>query len=219
VTAVGLTAIVHLLNNLFKIGLIGRNMNAPTVLRFGIPAMIGGLAGGLVLLKLSHLRPIASYTLGTDVYFVEPIKVVIGSLMLIFAVLEVAPRFHRLQFGERSLYAGGLLSGFFGGLSGHQGALRSMFLIKLGLEKKVFIATGIAIAVMVDLARLPTYLSDISQVDYRNNLWLLTVAVISAFVGAFAGNRLVRKVTIGFIQTLVAILITILAVLLISGLV
>ena len=44
------------------------------------------------------------------------------------------------------LAAGGLLSGFLGGLSGHQGALRSAFLIKCGLSKEVFIASGVVIA-------------------------------------------------------------------------
>jgi acyl-CoA reductase-like NAD-dependent aldehyde dehydrogenase len=41
------------------------------------------------------------------------------------------------------LPVGGLLSGFFGGLSGHQGALRSVFLLRAGLTKESFIATGV----------------------------------------------------------------------------
>jgi uncharacterized membrane protein YfcA len=129
----------------------------------------------------------------------------------------LVPRFQKIQFGKRALVAGGILSGFFGGLSGHQGALRSMFLVKLGLEKTTFIATGIVIAVLVDVARLPSYLGDMAQADYEENLGLLAVAVAAAFAGAFAGSRLLRKVTIGFVQTVVGLMIGVMAMLMISG--
>lgn len=46
------------------------------------------------------------------------------------------------------------MSGFFGGLSGNQGAFRSAFLIKAGLSKDAYIATGVVAAVIVDLTRL-----------------------------------------------------------------
>mgnify|MGYP000679824147 CR=1 FL=1 len=52
---------------------------------------------------------------------------------------------------------GGVLSGFFGGLSGHQGALRSMFLVKCGLDATSFVATGVVIAIAIDLTRLALY--------------------------------------------------------------
>ncbi|MEZ4804275.1 MAG: hypothetical protein R2852_01970 [Bacteroidia bacterium] len=55
---------------------------------------------------------------------------------------------------------GGLISGFFGGLSGNQGALRSMFLLKSGLNKEAYIATGILIAFAVDITRLSVFQSN-----------------------------------------------------------
>jgi uncharacterized membrane protein YfcA len=219
VTAVGLTAIVHLLNNIFKVTLVGRSMNLQVVLRFGLPAMLGSVAGSLLLLRLAELKPWVEYSLNGHVHFVTPIKVIIGLLMLTFAILELVPRFQKIQFGKQALVGGGILSGFFGGLSGHQGALRSMFLVKLGLDKAAFIATGIVIAVMVDIARLPSYLGDMAKADYEENLGLLVVAVAAAFAGAFAGSRLLRKVTIGFVQTVVALMIAVMALLMISGIV
>jgi len=38
--AIALTAIVHLLNNIFKLTLIGKQADLKTVFRFGIPAII-----------------------------------------------------------------------------------------------------------------------------------------------------------------------------------
>ena len=43
--AILLTAVVHLLNNLFKLGLMGRNIHWPTVLRFGVPGIVGAYIG------------------------------------------------------------------------------------------------------------------------------------------------------------------------------
>ena len=50
-----------------------------------------------------------------------PHKVLIGVLMVFFALIEIVPRWKDWQF-DRQPVLGGLASGFFGGLSGHQGA-------------------------------------------------------------------------------------------------
>ena len=41
--AIGLTAVVHLANNLFKLALLGKYANLGVVLRFGIPALLAAL--------------------------------------------------------------------------------------------------------------------------------------------------------------------------------
>jgi uncharacterized membrane protein YfcA len=111
----------------------------------------------------------------------------------------------------------GLISGFFGGLSGNQGALRSAFLLRYGLTKEVYIATGVVIACMIDVTRLSIYFSASASYDYWENDKLLILAVLSAFAGAFLGNKLLKKVTLNFIQTLASIMIISLAVLLALG--
>ena len=69
----------------------------------------------------------------------------------LFALLELVPSLEaRIKFDKKYLPLGGALSGFFGGISGHQGALRSAVLLKCGLEKEAFIATGVVCAVVVD---------------------------------------------------------------------
>ena len=62
-----------------------------------------------------------------------------------------------LRYGEicgKYLPLGWLLSGFVGGLSRHQGALRSASLIKADLREEIFIGTGTVSAVIVDIIRL-----------------------------------------------------------------
>ena len=68
-----------------------------------------------------------------------------------------------MPFGKDKLPLGGILSGFFGGLSGHQGALRSAFLIKAGLSKESFIVTGIVVSMFIDFTRLSVYASKITK--------------------------------------------------------
>src|SRR5437899_12396609 len=52
--------------------------------------------------------------------------------------------------------AGGV-SGGFGGLVGNQGGIRSAAMLGLNVPRDAFVATATAIALMVDVARVPVY--------------------------------------------------------------
>src|SRR5688572_599321 len=157
--AIALTGVVHLLNNIFKLFLIGGKADRDVVLRFGIPAFFAAMAGAYVLLQVSELKPVATYFFRGNEYFITPVKLTVAILLIGFVLIEGVPYFRNLQFGNDKLVLGGLLSGFFGGLSGNQGALRSAFLIKSDLNKEAFIATGVVIACIVDFSRLGVYLT------------------------------------------------------------
>lgn len=53
--AIAMTAVVHLANNLFKIGLAGRDAHWPTVIRFALPAGFAAIIGASVLARTSPL--------------------------------------------------------------------------------------------------------------------------------------------------------------------
>lgn len=211
--AVALTGIVHLLNNLFKTGLLGKNAARPMVLRFGIPSVIGGFIGALLLSQLSNLQPVFSWNWRENHFEGTPLKLCIAVLMIVFALMEIVPALKKLNFASRYLTFGGLLSGFFGGLSGHQGALRSAFLVNAGLTKEQFIATGVVIACMVDLTRLPVYFSRFSSERLLDHWPLLLGATLSAFAGAWLGNRYIKKVTLVAVQRFAAAMIIVIALL------
>lgn len=214
--AVALTAVVHLLNSLFKLLLVGRHADRHAVIRFGLPAIAAALAGAWVLLQLADVAPLARYGLFDREFFITPVKFTVGSLLLLFAMAELLPRFREMTFAPKYLPLGGALSGFFGGLSGMQGALRSAFLAKCGLTKEAFIATGVVVACLIDVTRLGMYgrlFGDTAALDYS----VLAAAVSAAFAGAWLGNRYLKKATLSAIQTLVAILLFVVAVALILG--
>jgi len=221
-TAVAATAIVHLANNLFKVGLVGRMADRAVLLRFAVPATLAALAGAWLLVQLAGLPVIARYSAFGATHEVGALRLAIGVLIVAFAVLELIPAFARLSFPPRFLVLGGLLSGFFGGLSGNQGALRSAFLIKAGLSKEAFIATGVVAAVIVDVARLTVYgVSHVTR-DFAaltDEAWLLVgAATLAAFLGAFIGTRLMYKVTLRMVRLVVALAMIVLGAGLAAGL-
>jgi len=137
--AVAATAIVHGANNIFKIAVVGKQADKALVVRFGVPAIIAAFAGAAALGYVSHFGEIARYAIGSRTAVITPIKLVMASLMIVFALFELLPRLRDRRVDRKYLFLGGVLSGFFGGFSGHQGALRSTFLTKVGISTEAFV--------------------------------------------------------------------------------
>lgn len=215
--AVAMTAVVHLANNLFKFVLVGRHADWRVVLRFGPVAMVAAFAGAWVLVQLAGFAPWTVYTLGGREFAVTPVKCVVGVLLLGFVALEGLPALQAKTFHPRWLPLGGALSGFFGGLSGNQGALRSAFLLKAGLTKEGYIGTGVVLACLVDLSRLSLYARQFAAVRDQIDWMLLAVAVVAAFLGAWGGASLLDKVTHGTVQRVTASLLMVVALGLLAG--
>jgi uncharacterized membrane protein YfcA len=206
--AIAATAVVHLANNLFKLALMGRKANWQVVLRFGIPACLAAIVGARVLFLFAELPAIGAYEWIGHRFEVTWLKLVIGLLIIAFAALEILPRFQDLSFSPRLMPAGGILSGFFGGLSGNQGAFRSAVLIKAGLDKDAFVGTSVVSAAIVDTARLAVYGTAFYSAQFAGLgaevATPVLVAIASAFAGAWLGARLLEKVTLRFVQVTVA---------------
>jgi uncharacterized protein len=214
---IALTAVVHFLNGLFKLALTGRHADRGATLRFGLPAIATSFLGAWVLIWLARSAPIFSYSAFGKPVSVTPAKLVIGLLLLLFASSELLPRFRKLSFGPQYMPLGGALSGFFGGLSGMQGALRSAFLSRAGLTKEAFIGTGVLIACLIDFSRLGIYYSSLAKEEVHLNYSLLSAAVLSAFAGAALGNNYLKKMTMPGIQRIVAVMLLVVALGLVTG--
>jgi uncharacterized membrane protein YfcA len=210
--AVVATALVHGANNVFKVFLLGRHADREVVLKFGLTAIAAAVLGALSLGWLARLN--ASMTVEVDdavVSQVTPLKLMIGLLMIAFALFELLPRFRKLEFDRRFLPLGGVLSGFFGGLSGHQGALRSAFLAKSGLSTERFVGSNAVIGFLVDLTRITVYLGLFAVArdgEESISAWPLVVTgALAALCGVLIGKRYLHKVTMRSVQTLVGVLL------------
>lgn len=212
--AVGATAVVHLANTLFKLGLVGRHADRRVAVRFGMPAVVAACVGAGVLGLLSRVNePVASYAIAGRACEVTPMGLVVGAMIVAFAGVEALPQGRKITFGVRWLTLGGVLSGFFGGLSGHQGALRSAFLLRAGLTRDGLVGTGAVCSAMVDITRLSVYgataavagRSGAMEGAWPETGWAIGVGCACALAGSVAGARLVKNVTVGWLRGFVAV--------------
>lgn len=217
--AIALTGVVHFTNNVFKITLVGRNADFKVLARFGIPAIIAAFGGAWLLMKIADLPGIYEYSRWGNLYVISPVKLIIGLLLIGFSVIEVLPSAQAIQFGRDKLILGGVLSGFFGGLTGIQGALRTAFLMKSELSKEAFVATGVVIASLVDFTRLTVYASRFTSAHMQENILLLVSATLAAIAGAILGKKLLKKVTMRNIQLLVSVFLVLISIALMMGLI
>jgi uncharacterized membrane protein YfcA len=208
--AIAVTAIVHLVNNLAKLALVGRFVIGDVAIRFGGPALLASVGGALFLQRLSGFSPLARYEWLGRQFEILPVKIVIAALLIAFLYTEARFSEHTWRFDERYLPLGGLLSGFFGGLSGHQGAFRSMYLVNAGLTKEQFLGTGVVIACLVDFARLAVYgASSLTTAD--TSLYLMLAITGAALAGTIVATRLMHAVTMQVIRALISILLILIA--------
>ena len=215
--AIAFTGLVHFSNNVFKFFLVGKNIDKKVLIRFGLPSVIAALIGAYLLVLIDENIVVFSYYFFDKKIDVVLVKFLISILLIIFAIIDLIPKINNLHFDKKYLPVGGFLSGFFGGLSGNQGALRSAFLVKHGLEKSVFVATTVAISSLVDITRLSVYSTNFFNLNYSDFYQLGFFSVVSAVAGSFIGNRLLKKVTIEQIKKIVALLLILLGISLLIG--
>jgi len=222
--AVVATALVHGANNLFKVALLGRNADREVVLKFGLPAVAAAVLGAMALGWLAgNDSELTVHVNGKTVAEITPVKMIVGLLMIGFALFELLPRFQSLEFDRRYLPLGGVLSGFFGGLSGHQGALRSAFLAKTGLTTERFVGSNAVIGFLVDLTRIGVYLALFAAADIGSDgfgAWpLVLIGAAAAFCGVLVGKRYLHKVTMKSVRALVGVLLFGVGLALLAGLI
>jgi len=208
------TALVHFANNILKMSLMAKHLDFSLFKRFGITAFVGALIGARALTLVGH----AGYMYASPVWegkSVTYLSFFIGLLMLFFVVFEWKSIRFPFSHSPYFLPLGGLLSGFFGGFSGHQGALRSAFLSKITLDKQVFVATSALISLLIDVSRITIYSG--STEWGQLNVRYLVIGGLSAFAGSLLGKRYLNKVSYRFIQWMVGIFLTLMGLLILSG--
>ena len=204
--AIASTAIVHFTNNIFKFAITHKNIDNSLLISFGLPSFFAALVGALLLNTLVGFEAFYSYTLFKKVIEITPLKLGIGLVIIFFTWFENIKK-NTTEASKKNMFFGGLLSGFCGGLSGNQGALRSMFLNSLKLNKETFIATGIAIACLTDVARLSIYIKNIDVAKNNIDFPLVTTVTIFAIAGACFGNKLLQKTTLKMLNKIVMLML------------
>ena len=133
--AIAATTVVHFLNNVFKFILMKKSVNWNVAIPFGLAAIPAAIIGASLLVNYTDFS-VFSYSLFGSPKEIFALNLTFGVILIAFSLIELIPSWS-IVFSKQKLWIGGAISGFFGGLSGHQGALRTAFLVKYQLKKEV----------------------------------------------------------------------------------
>lgn len=175
-TALVLVAFMHLFGNLGRITFFRKGVVWRVLLYFGIASVITTLIGALLV---THINQAA-------------LKGLLGMFLVVYGAAVLTKFRPTLAPSKRNLFVGGGTSGFFAGLIGTGGALRSVFLTAFTLSKAQYIGTAAAVAFLVDITRIPVYIN--SNLLAANRYWMLPVLFVLAITGSFIGKKLVTKI-------------------------
>lgn len=176
-TAVFVVAVFHLFNNLFKVRLFRNRIEAKVFWLFGIPSILLAFAGAMLISLIQ----------------IEMIKTVLGVFLVAYAFYSLLePRFG-IKKTRVNAAVGGSLSGFLAGLIGLGGAIRGAFLVTFDLPKEVYVATSAAIALVIDVTRIPTYVLT-KTVQGSTSYILLPFLCVMAYLGTATGKRLLERI-------------------------
>lgn len=202
-SAIIMTALVHFANNILKIILVGKSVNKTVLFSFGFTSILGAIIGSLLLGYFYSENDSINYSLLKMEFISTQSRILIGTLMILFSFVELFAEKLSKNLALKNIGLGGFVSGLFGGFSGNQGAIRSFFLSKLNLSAAEYIATGTAIALMVDISRIGIYFNTNVSFDFKFSFNVLLV-MLSAFAGTLIGKKYLKKMNTKAINFLIA---------------
>jgi len=175
--AVAAAAIPHFAGNALRLWTLRDRIDKSVLKTFGLMSAAGALLGALL-----HAITAA-----------PALKIVMAVILIAAGALGVLGWMERLRLGRRGAWVAGGVSGFLGGLVGNQGGIRAAAMLALNVRKEVFVATAVAIALVVDGARLPVYAFSVGR--QLVGMWpLLLTSTAGVIVGTLFGKVLLGRV-------------------------
>jgi uncharacterized protein len=188
IEAIFLGAIIHWFGNVWKILLFRKGFDLHLLIFFGIVGLITSYVGAFISLGSSEAILLQ----------------VLGFFLIIYALFLIFRSSFKIPAVNTTAVLGGGISGFFAGMFGLGGAIRSMFLLAFNLPKAVYIATAGAIGLIVDTTRIITYFS--GGTTLSDNLWWgLLVFIPVSFLGAQMAKRIVDRIPQDKFRAVIAI--------------
>jgi uncharacterized membrane protein YfcA len=215
--AVAAVAAVHLFHNLGKFILLRSHVDRRVLVQFGAPALAAAALGAWGLAWLTDLPELGNWSLFGKTFSLCPLKLVIGLSLAVFSGWELLGG----GGGVRGvpLWAGGLASGLLGGLTGHQGAIRSAFFLGKDLPKETFIATGAAVACAVDITRIAVYVQLFHSLGGSIPWPVVGAGIVGAAVGLSVGRIGLRNAPARTFRKIIGIALMVFGLGLASGLI
>jgi uncharacterized protein len=172
-TAVALVTLPHAAATAVRCWRLRAHVDRMALARFGLLSAAGALAGAFIYTRLGP----------------GALTRVLGALLVLTSAAQLTGWTSRWEPHGPLVALLGLVSGFFGGIAGNQGGLRSAALTAFGLSPLRLVATATATGLLVDAARTPVYLwySGYELLP----LWApIIVATAGVLIGTIVGEQM-----------------------------
>ncbi|MDP3770024.1 MAG: sulfite exporter TauE/SafE family protein [bacterium] len=177
VEAIFLVAIIHWFGDIWKISLFRKGFSWRLLVLFGAVGLATSYLGAFVSLGANE----------------QILLRLLGAFLAGYALFLIFQSKFKIPAGNLTAVSGGALSGFFAGMFGIGGAIRSMFLSAFDLPKAVYIATAGAIGLLVDSTRIITYFA--GGTTLPRELWYgLILFIPVSFLGAQVAKKVVDRI-------------------------
>jgi len=166
--------IIHLAGTIGKMILFKHGFSRNLLIKLAVPGVIASFIGAQTTFLISS--QVASSLL--------------GGFLIVYVSLILAYPAHKLPQTLPVTIAGATCSGFFAGLFGLGGAIRSAFLSAFDFKKSTYLFTTNFAAFLIDIARLSTYIS--GGMSISTILWWATLfSIPGSLLGAFFAKKIV----------------------------
>jgi len=137
-------------------------------------------------------------------------KLILGILVLLLVLLEVARRRYNWEHMPKSLlFVGtvGILAGFATTIGNVAGPIMSVYLLSMGMDKHEFMGTGAWYYLIVNAAKIPIFaqLDMITAETLRFDLISAPLVIVGALLGIAALPKIPQKLFTGLIFVLATI--------------
>jgi uncharacterized membrane protein YfcA len=195
--AIVVVSIPHLIGNLIRLLMLHAHLDRRVLFSFGLMSAAGSFIGALLHAKLAT----------------PALALVLGGLLIFAGLCGVTGISKKWRFHGIWAWIAGGISGGFGGLVGNQGGIRAAAMLGLHLPKESFVATATAIALIVDLARIPVYFWSHTDALLESGRWV-ALTTLGVVIGTLVGARVLKNLPARGFRIVVSILILLLGLLL-----
>lgn len=173
-------SLVHWINAAWRLMVFRTGFDLKLVLSFGLVGIVAAYFGAKSFFVVDEVL----------------IEKTIAVFLFAYAVfLWFNPQF-KIKFSYWTGSLAGMLSGFVAGIFGMGGAIRGAFLSAFNLEKQVYLANSALLLMLIDTARITTYLNQ--GLSFENILglawWQFALSLFMAMAGVQAGKLVVGKI-------------------------